>query len=50
MFRRKYVLIAADVSNLAELEGDEICVSNPLGNYALPSNSQGVTTIVTTTA
>ncbi|KAK1840378.1 hypothetical protein CCHR01_16987 [Colletotrichum chrysophilum] len=47
---RKHVLIAADVSNLAELEGDEICVSNPLGNYALPSNSQGVTTIVTTTA
>ncbi|KAJ0281888.1 hypothetical protein CBS470a_008049 [Colletotrichum nupharicola] len=37
-------------SNLAELEGGNICVSNPLGNYALPSNSQGVPTIVTTAA
>ncbi|KAK6215152.1 hypothetical protein QIS74_08171 [Colletotrichum tabaci] len=37
-------------SNLAEVKGSEICVSNPLGNYALPSNSQGVPTIVTTAA
>ncbi|GJD02510.1 hypothetical protein ColKHC_11335 [Colletotrichum higginsianum] len=40
----------SNTSNLAEVEGSEICASNPLGNYALPSNSQGVPTIVTTAA
>ncbi|KAL2759724.1 carbohydrate-binding module family 50 protein [Sodiomyces alcalophilus JCM 7366] len=40
-------------SNLGELQGDEICISNPLGDYVLPVNpvnSQGISAIITTTA
>ncbi|CAM1509828.1 Fc.00g001630.m01.CDS01 [Cosmosporella sp. VM-42] len=37
-------------SNLGELEGTKICISNPLGNFAIPSNTHGTTTVVTTRA
>ena len=36
--------------NITAFAGQDICVSNPEGNYAIPSNSQGSPTIVTTTA
>jgi hypothetical protein len=38
------------VRNLDEFEGKDICISNPEGNYAIPSNSQGLPDIITTTA
>ncbi|KAI8658069.1 hypothetical protein NCS57_01187500 [Fusarium keratoplasticum] len=37
-------------ANITAFAGQDICVSNPEGNYAIPSNSQGSPTIVTTTA
>jgi hypothetical protein len=36
--------------NIEEFEGQDICISNPEGNFAIPSNSHGVPTIITTTA
>lgn len=39
-----------DDRNLDELDGQDICISNPQGDYAIPSNSHGAPTIVTTTA
>ncbi|RMJ07403.1 hypothetical protein CDV36_012997 [Fusarium kuroshium] len=37
-------------ANITAFAGQDICVSNPEGNYAIPSNSQGSPTIATTTA
>ncbi|KAH7124603.1 hypothetical protein EDB81DRAFT_663942 [Dactylonectria macrodidyma] len=36
--------------NITALEGQGICISNPEGDYAIPSNSEGSPTIATTTA
>lgn len=43
-------LMTLHFRNLGDLEGDEICISNPLGDYAIPRNSHGDPTIITTTA
>lgn len=37
-------------SNLATLVNTDLCVSNPLGDYAMPSNTVGATSIATTPA
>ncbi|POS72694.1 hypothetical protein DHEL01_v208910 [Diaporthe helianthi] len=37
-------------SNLANLTDTSICISNPFGNYAIPTNSVGQTTIARTAA
>ena len=39
-----------EYSNLGGLVNTTICVSNPLGNFALPSNTHGQTNIATTAA
>ena len=36
--------------NLGDLVGKKICISNPEGNYALPTNTHGGTTTVSTPA
>lgn len=36
--------------NLDNLTNTDICISNPLGDYAIPTNTLGQTTIVTTVA
>ena len=40
----------SEFRNLGNLTNSTICISNPLGNFALPTNANGQTSIVTTAA